>query len=560
MRHDVDYRVVDLDEDEGLFFLTGDHRAFLVDRELGDRLRRGLDHLTDDERAEWRTLVDRGLVSSVNRDVLRASTAEDGADLAINVNLTNVCNLACTYCFADGGDYGRITEAMGSDSVDHIFAFVERHLTPSRSVRLEFFGGEPLANFPVLRAVCDGSERFAAEHGVRFVYRISTNLTLLPEGVLDLFARHRFIVSVSIDGCREAQDANRPAKGGQGSYDRVIRNVHAVRAASEDITLVARMTVARREPSLSHNVRELWKLNVFDYFQIYPGVFPVDDDGSPTGTGGRSPGGPVFVEIGRRPPADELATPATPATPATQGTWGTGGCGAAASASSAKRHVNFFLQDGMVEQFREFLRTYPSLFTPENRFKGVLEYERTAQMVLEGRLALAFCSGGRTYFTHSPNHSISPCHRLVGEPDFDVGTGETGLTRSVADWRRSVDSHPVCGRCWARYLCGGGCKQENHVATGDIGVLNDESCRYQLLLAEEVLRMVGRSSPDYRDRDRRRFDDLFVSCGRPVVPNHRVGTERVHLAGLHHFRPVLPMPRPAPEPVSSARNQDGGRR
>ncbi|SHF15862.1 radical SAM/SPASM domain-containing protein [Streptoalloteichus hindustanus] len=534
MRPDVDYRVIDLDEDAGLLFLAGNHRAFVVDPGLADRLRHGLDHLTEEERAEWRSLVGVGLVSQENRDALSASTAVDGADLAINVNLTNTCNLACAYCFADGGDYGRITEAMGHESVDHIFAFVERNLTPRRSVRLEFFGGEPLANFPVLREICERAERVGAERGVRFVHRVSTNLTLLPEGALDLFARHRFIVSVSIDGCREVQDANRPAKGGQGSYDRVIRNVRAVREAGDDITLVARMTVAQHHPSLLHNVRELWKLNLFDYFQIYPGVFPMEGEES------RRPSGPVFVEIGRRP--DDQDTPVPSLT----------GCGSTASTASGRRHVNFFLRDGMVEQFRDFLRDYPTLFAEDNRFKGVLEYERTVQLVLEGQLALSFCSGGRTYFTHSPNQAISPCHRLVGESRFDVGTGERGITRSLADWRQTVDNHPVCGRCWARYLCGGGCKQENYVASGDLTVLNEESCRYQLLLAEEVLRMLGRSSPAYLHRDRRRFDDLFVSCGRPVAPSGRADPDPRALAGFRHFRPVTPPTTPL------VLDQDGG--
>lgn len=535
VKKDVDYRVIDLDDGTGMLFLTGNHQAFLVDRPLAGRLREGLDTLTGDERAEWRRLRELGMTGQENRDALRASTFEDGADLAINVNLTNICNLACTYCFAEGGDYGRITEAMGHDSVDHIFAFIEENLTPSQSVRLEIFGGEPMANFHTMKEICERSERVSAERGIRFVYRISTNLTLLPKGAVELFAKHRFIVSVSIDGCREVQDANRPAKGGQGSYDRVMRNVRKVREAGDDITMVARMTVAQQEPSLLENMRQLWELNIFDYFQIYPGVFPAEED-SPdradgSGAAPRAPGsqgGPVFVEIGPKPGTAEAAKTVAP-----QG----GGCGSGPTATGV-RHINFFLQEGMVEQFRDFLRAYPGLFTPDNRFKGVLEYERAVQYVLQGQLALSFCSGGRTYFTHSPDHSISPCHRLVGEESFDVGRGPEGLTRSPDDWRLPVDRHPVCGQCWARYMCGGGCKQENYVASGDINVLNDESCRYQLLLAEEVLRMLGRSSPQYRALDRARFDDLFVSCGRPTVPSARAEPPTDALNALTHFRPL----------------------
>ncbi|NML51807.1 SPASM domain-containing protein [Streptomyces sp. R302] len=83
-------------------------------------------------------------------------------------------------------------------------------------------------------------------------------------------------------------------------------------------------------------------------------------------------------------------------------------------------------------------------------------------MISEGPAALAFCSGGRTYYSHSPDGSVSPCHRLVGDEAFDVGTGDRGITRE----------HPVCGGCWARYLCGGGCRQENHVAIEDLNTHN----------------------------------------------------------------------------------------
>ncbi|MFI6820907.1 radical SAM protein [Micromonospora sp. NPDC050187] len=484
MRSGTDYVVTDLADGESAVLLTGNHRVARMPREVGDRLRQGVEHLRPEEAASWAAFT-RTADADRNREALRRSSATDGADFAVNVNLTNICNLACTYCFAEGGDYGRMKEAMGEHSVAWIFRFIDENAAPGQRVRFEFFGGEPLANFALIRAICARSERVAAERGLRFVYRISTNLTLLPPGAVELFRRHRFIVSVSLDGPREVQDRTRPAKNGRGSYDRIMRNLWTLRGeAGDDVVLVARMTVATEEPTLLESVRELWSLNLFDFFQIYPGVYPVDRRGRSVA---------LTLTLGDR----VLSEP------------------------RQITYVNHFLRPGMIEQFRDFLRAYPSFFTPENRFAGVLEYERTVQMMVEGLTALSFCSGGRTYYTHSPDGTVSPCHRLVGDESFDVGTGESGLTRSHPEWRRSVDDHPICGACWARYLCGGGCRQENVVATGDLNVLNEESCRYQLLLAEEVVRLVARSGPGYLDRDREIFADLFVSCGRPVVPNGR---------------------------------------
>lgn len=491
-----DYLISSVDEDRSLLFLTGNHRAFAIEPELGERLREaGVDGLEGEELNEWEALGRAGLVSEENPAVLARSTFADGADLAINVNLTHACNLACTYCFAQGGDYGRMTKPMSAESVDQIFEFIDREVTDSECVRLEFFGGEPLANPRIIEMICKRSEEVTRLRGIRFLYRISTNLTLLPKRVLERFARHRFVVSVSLDGGPEVQDKYRPTKGGRGSYERIIRNVEAVRAAGEDITIVARMTIASPSPRLLPRVRQLWSLNLFDYFQIYPAVYRE--------TGEEISGSGCSDAPGEGPP------------------------------------VNAFMHGEMPEQFREFLAAYPSLFDTSNRFKGVLEYERTAEMILEGKLALSFCSGGRVYYTHSPNEVISPCHRLAGDEEFDVGTGSEGLNVEHGAWRRDVDSHPTCSACWARYICGGGCKQENQLATGDLNDLNPDSCGYQLMLAEEVLKMVARAPAEYRERDRDAFSDLFVSCGRPVVASERRTCSTDEAASFRHFKPLV---------------------
>jgi uncharacterized protein len=501
---ETELHLLPVDGERSLLFLPRNHRAFLVANPLAERLRDdGLTGLTDEEAREWRLLEQLGLVSEENPDALRRSAFDDGAHLAINVNLTHACNLACTYCFAQGGDYGRMTKPMSPEAVDDIFAFIAEHVTSSQTVRFEFFGGEPLANPKLIDIICERAERVSEETGIRFLHRISTNLTLLPSAALRRFVRHRFVVSVSLDGPARVQDEFRPSRGGRGSYERIIANVEKVRAASEEITLVARMTVASSEPTLLERFRELWELDVFDYFQIYPAVY--------------------------RASGEELSAT---------------GC---ASAPGEGPVVNHFLHGDMPAQFRAFLSAYPSFFQAGKRFRGVLEYERAAEMVLDGRLALAFCSGGRVYYTHSPNGAVSPCHRLAGDEPFDVGEARTGVTREHPEWRTSVDEHPVCSGCWARYLCGGGCKQENHLATGDLNVLNADSCAYQLMLAEEVLRTLVRAPETYR-AGRRELDDLFVSCGRPVVANGRAADPDG--SRLKSFRSFVPVLSPAADGVS----------
>lgn len=483
-----DYQVIEGGADTSILFIAGNNRALRVSRDLGERLRAGLDFMSAEERAEWEALIEAGIVSEVNGPKAAASTFTDGSNLAINVNLTAFCNLGCTYCFAEGGDYGRITGKLEADVVEDIFAFIIEHVSASQMVRFEFFGGEPLLNFARIREIVERSEEVEAESGIRFIHRISTNLTVLPRGALELLARKSFIVSVSIDGDQKTHDRNRPTKKGEGSYATIMANCRRVREASDEVTLVARMTVLGGHPTLIENVRGLWRLDLFDYFQIYPGVVP-----------------PQLSGILQ----DEDAP----------------------SEGKAPRSMSL----SFLKQLAEFVGEYPSLIGGGNRFKGVLEYERIADMVLSGKVALSYCSGGRNYFTFSPDKSIMPCHRLVGDLSMQVGTSQEGLSGKGLDvWRLPIDGHPVCSQCWIRYICSGGCKQENLQATGDLNTPSPEGCTYQIQMVENVLSMMAAEPPAYRRRDRVRLDDMFVSCGRPMVLNLRAENAAAP-ATLHHF-------------------------
>ena len=492
-QHNQDYKVIDLPDGTVLLFITGNHRLFQISSQLGDRFRKGINALVPEEREEWNQLVETGIVSDVNRHRLVSSSFSDGADLAINVNLTAVCNLGCTYCFADGGDYGRITGKMESHTTDYIFDFLQDHLTASQAVRFEFFGGEPLLNFERIKEICDQSDKVHQETGINFIYRISTNLTVLPAGTLELFSDKKFIVSVSIDGDAETHNRNRPTKGGKESFDKIIKNCARVREASDDIILVARMTVIDDTTPLVENVRSLWNYNLFDYFQIYPGVVPAEKNS-------------IFI------PLDTIGNEVTDPT------------------TTLNTMSPTYLQ-----QLSKFAKVYHEFLNPTNRFRGVLEYERIVDLVTTGKMALSFCSGGRNYFTFSPDDSIMPCHRLVGDIPFKVGTGEEGITTDLTDWRLSVDEHPTCSKCWIRYICGGGCKQENYVATGNLNEPNPEMCNYQIQLVENIMQILAHQDESYRSQDRILLEDMFVSCGRPVIMNLRKQEERMP-TNLTHFQ------------------------
>lgn len=437
-----------------------------------------------------------GLLADYNRKRLAAASATDGATLALNINLTAVCNLGCSYCFAKGGDYGRITGRLneGAD-VDSILDFVRRNASFGETVRFEFFGGEPMMNFPTIEALCERSQALSEELGIVFLYRISTNLTTrLSERELGLFERFRFTVSVSIDGPETTHDRNRPNKAGRGSFGAIIDNCRKVRERSDQITLVARMTyVPHPNTSLVSDVEALHALDMFDWFQILPAT--VSEELVET----------VFADAFGDLPYDEVCR-------------------------RCAEKVDL--------EFERLGERYVSLFQPHNRFRGVLEIETIIRMLLEGEVANGHCSGGRNYFTFSPDRSIMPCHRLVGEAKFQVGSfGGAPEEAGVAPWRLGINETPVCQDCSIRYICGGGCKQENFVGTGSINLPDLEKCRFQFRLVHCAVQAIADSDPAFLARRRDVLNDLFVSCGRPTLASGR----RHDLPppdALKHFTPL----------------------
>jgi radical SAM protein with 4Fe4S-binding SPASM domain len=425
-------------------------------------------------------LQEAGVLEDFNRNRLALALPTDGASLALNINLTAICNLGCTYCFAKGGDYGRIKGKLNETAdADSILEFVSEHASPGETVRFEFFGGEPMLNFGAIETLCRRSEDLAAERQIRFIYRISTNLTTrLSERELDLFERFRFIVSVSIDGAEATHDRNRPNKVGRGSFRAILDNCHKLRERSEQITLVARMTyVPHPHSSLSADVEALHGLNIFDWFQILPAT--------------------VSKELVRTVFADTFD-------------------------GLTYDEICRLSADKVDLEYQRLGERYVSLFSPNNRFRGILEIETVIRMLLEGEVANGHCSGGRNYFTFSPDRSIMPCHRLVGEEEFQVGSfGGKVAEAAVVPWRLSINDTPVCRDCAIRYICGGGCKQENFVANGDINLPDPEKCRFQFRLVHCAIQALADSDRDFRARRRETLRDLFVSCGRPTLASGR---------------------------------------
>lgn len=412
------------------------------------------------------------LINALNREdtcfnsqAIGLAKHQDGSNFALNINLTPICNLKCIYCFAQGGNYGNMVKPMDEDIIGQIDELVKNYKTSSNKVRLEFFGGEPLLNFNVIKTILSFTRNYSTKENMKFINRISTNLTHVNEEIIQTLGENNFIISVSIDGCREVQDSLRPFKNDKGSFDVIMNNVKSIREKFDNVIIVARITIAQKGISLLENIKALISTDYFDYVSIYPAS--IKDEKHP------------------------------------------------------QKKYKYYFDEEIKQQINEVICNYDHLFDISKRFRGILEYEKIYDALLNGKISVSHCAAGATYFTLSGDKSVVPCHRLCGKDNFILNQDTSVLDRKIInDWSVKVDDHPECSKCWARYICGGGCKQEHYSANGTIHEVNKDSCKYHKFVLENLIVNLVKF-PEAFNKRKIDVEDLFVYCGRPVVGNLR---------------------------------------
>lgn len=322
---------------------------------------------------------------------------------ALSLAIAQKCNLGCTYCYAQqgqfGGDAKNMERAVAEQAVDLLVGGAEK----GARVNLAFLGGEPLANRSLLVETTRRARGLADARGVTITFSITTNGTLLTEADADFFEEHGFAVTVSLDGPRRVHDALRPFVSGKGSYERIMANVRPLLAKQRRMQVGARVTVTPRNLALRETLDEL------------------------AGAGFHSVG---FSPLLRSPSgAEELAR------------------------EDLERVLAAMIECG--EEFeRRTLRGERYPFA--NLLNALKEIERGTHRPYP-------CGAGAGYLGVSAEGDLAACHRFVGDEDGALGSLAAGIDHARRDaWlsERHVHRQEPCRSCWARYLCGGGCHHE----------------------------------------------------------------------------------------------------
>ena len=322
---------------------------------------------------------------------------------ALSLAIAQKCNLGCTYCYAQQGEFGGKAKNMELTKAMQAVDLLLGQAAPGAKVNLAFMGGEPLSNRSVLRVVTKYASEQAITKGLNCQFSITTNGTLVQPDDADFFEQYGFAVTVSLDGPAEQHNRLRAFKGGKGSFDQIIEHIAPLLERQRKMQVSARVTITPFNLNLP---------STLDMF-IGMGFHSVGFSPLLRASNGQA-------EMGAEDMAEMLQ--------------GMIACGLAFEqhVMQGKRYPFMNMQNALRELQRGTHRPYP-------------------------------CGAGAGYFGVSADGELSACHRFVDDEQGTMGTLDTGVDHGKqAIWlsQRHVHQQQPCNTCWARYLCGGGCHHE----------------------------------------------------------------------------------------------------
>ncbi len=319
---------------------------------------------------------------------------------ALCLHVAHDCNLRCRYCFAGTGAFGGDRSLMSLETGKKALDFLFQASGSRKHVEIDYFGGEPLMNFPVVKELILYGEAESRRRGKELKQTLTTNGLLLQGQVLDFLNEHDIALVLSLDGRKEVNDRMRPSIGGQGSYDVILPHFKETVEARGGDNYYLRGTYTRFNKDFYEDIRHM----------VESGFVLVSVE-------------PVVAQ-----PQEDYA----------------------------------FHEEDLPELFRQYdelARYYVERARAGKPFTFFhFNLDLNHGPCLPKRLS--GCGAGHEYLAVAPEGTLYPCHQFVGNPDFAVGNVDKGIEKpSIGNNFREchVLAKEKCRGCWARFYCSGGC-------------------------------------------------------------------------------------------------------
>ncbi len=364
--------------------------------------------------AEIRSLREAGKLFTEDTFESKAGVLKEktrGVVKALCLHIAHTCNLNCDYCFASQGKYHGERAVMSFEVGKRALDFLVENSGTRRNLEVDFFGGEPLMNFDVVKELVAYARSIEKEKNKNFRFTLTTNGVLIDDDVIDFANREMSNVVLSLDGRREIHDRHRVDYAGNGSWERIVPKFQRLVESRGGKNYYMRGTFTHENPDFLEDIKVMLDLG-FNELSMEPVVCAEGDPAELT-----REDLPIVLDQYEK------------------------------------------LAELMIEREREG-RPFTFYHYMIDLTGGPCIYKR-----------ISGCGSGTEYMAVTPWGDLYPCHQFVGEEKYRLGDIYEGVTNTAAQCEFSecnVYARPECRDCWARLYCSGGCAANAYHSTGSV--------------------------------------------------------------------------------------------
>lgn len=367
-------------------------------------------------------LKKNGLLYSEDIDTSNFKYNEDNVVKAMCLHVAHDCNLKCDYCFASQGDFKGERSLMSLEVGKRSLDYLVENSGSRRNLEVDFFGGEPLMNFQLVKDLVHYGKSIEKEHNKNFRFTITTNGVLLDDENIEFINKHMDNVVLSLDGRKRVNDNMRKTNNGEGSYDIILPKFKKLVDKRGDKDYYIRGTFTNRNIDFTEDLLHFYEQG-FKKTSIEPVVTPDTMD-----------------------------------------------------YALREEHL-----EAVIKEYEKLSKEYIKIKKTDKDFlffHFMIDLKQGPCMVKRA----VGCGAGSEYLAITPDGDIYPCHQFVGEDEFLIGDIWKGIkNKDLTDKFKKCNVHTKekCKKCWAKYYCSGGCHANAHYSNNDISKPYEIGCEME---------------------------------------------------------------------------------